>query len=119
MSERLASLLILGALVLGYPLGLAISKFAPENQIFARICGLVGAAMTLVGLTGDGGIRYLILAEAGLYLQFAFLVASFKFKRVYKPQYQELWASHREPNHPPVPTLASGTSAARQEPRHR
>jgi hypothetical protein len=98
VSASLVSLLILGALVLGYPLGLLIAKLAGKNRALARICGLAGAVMIFVGLMGGGDLRFIVLAEAGFYLQIAWLVASFKFRRTNKPQYQELWASNPGPD---------------------
>jgi len=112
MNEKIASLLVLGALVIGYPLGVMISRFVEENRLLARLGAFAGVVMAFVGLTGGPDLRYLILAELGLYLQLAWLVASFRFKRTAKPQYMELWASHREPNKSPDATTAPGTHPA-------
>ena len=118
MSGSLVSLLIFGALVLGYPLGLVMAKFAAKSSFLARVCAMAGVVMIFVGLMDAGDLRFLILAEVGFYLQIAWLVASFRVKRTNKAQYQELWAPHREADVSPGRALASFAQATGQGARH-
>jgi hypothetical protein len=90
MSEKLTTFTVFGALLLGYPLGAVLLRFAANNRLLARTGALAGAVMSFVGIMGDGDIRYVILAEVGLYLQTVWLVASFRFKRANKAVYREL-----------------------------
>jgi hypothetical protein len=118
MSEKLLSFAIFGALVLGYPLGLMLSKFAANHRVLGRIGALAGVVMIFVGTLGAGDIRFLILAEVGFYLAIVWFVASFKFRRTYKAQYQELFAARREPNLLPNSARVSVARAAAQAVRH-
>jgi hypothetical protein len=118
MNEKLAAFSIFGALAVGYPLGLLISRLVIISRLLARICALVGLVMIFVGSMDAGDIRYLILALAGLYIQVAWLVASFKFKKTNRAQYMELWASQPSRNNSPDPALASVTHPAGQGARH-
>ena len=93
MSEKTTDLLLLGGLlILAYPIGCVVAKFGRAVSLLVRVAGLIGFAGGWVGLIGTGDQRFRILIACGLCLQIAWLVSSFKTRRL-KPGSIDLWST--------------------------
>jgi hypothetical protein len=122
MSVQLKFFVLFGTLAfLGYPLGCLVAKIAASRRWVLRVVGLASVILFVWALGSDlafdGGHRYLIFAGVGLCLQGAWIVASFRIKRAMRPQYFDLWASHRDPGQKSIQTFASGAVSGGREPR--
>ena len=96
MNAKLIHIALIVALtIFGYLVGCVIARFAAVSRWLARIVGLLGAVLVLVGIVAaDTDRRFFILAEVGLFLQIAGFVCFFKIKKPLRRRALDLWASY-------------------------
>jgi NhaP-type Na+/H+ or K+/H+ antiporter len=89
--------LVVALTILGYLVGCVVARFTAVSRWFARIVGLLGAVLVLVGIVAaDEDHRFFLLAEVGLFLQIAGFVCSFKIKKPLRRRTLDLWASYKQ-----------------------